>query len=102
MGDEYIKRRDVLIKLEIAYDMARLEQKLPISDLQHEVNLIKAADVQPVRHGRWIGITEYCKKNGYIPSGMGIYYWCSECDKEEQKTTDFCPNCGARMDGDTE
>lgn len=59
------------------------------------------ADVQPVKHGRWIGITEYCKKNGYIPSGMGIYYWCSECDKEEQKTSDYCPNCGARMDGDT-
>lgn len=59
------------------------------------------ADVQPVRHGRWIGITEYCKKNGYIPSGMGIYYWCSECGKEEKKTSDYCPNCGARMDGDS-
>lgn len=58
------------------------------------------ADVQPIKHGRWIGITEYCKKNGYIPSGMGIYYWCSECGKEEQKTSDFCPNCGARMDGE--
>lgn len=50
------------------------------------------------KHGRWIGITEYCKKNGYIPSGVGNYYWCSECDGAEQKPSDFCPNCGARMD----
>lgn len=61
-----------------------------------------AANVQPVKHGRWIGIYEYCEKNGCVPSGMGIYYWCSECDKAEQKTSDFCPNCGARMDGDAE
>lgn len=60
------------------------------------------ADVQPVKHGRWMGIYEYCEKNGYVPSGMGIYYWCSECDKAEQKTSDFCPNCGARMDGNPE
>lgn len=59
---------------------------------------IRNADV--LKHGRWIGIYEYCEKNGYVPSGMGIYYWCSECDKAEQKTSDFCPNCGARMDGD--
>lgn len=63
---------------------------------------IPAADVQPVKCGRWIGIYEYCEKNGYVPSGMGIYYWCSECNKSEQKKSDFCPNCGVRMDGDTE
>lgn len=72
------------------------------ADAMDFIDAIPAADVQPIKHGRWIGITEYCKKNGYIPSGMGIYYWCSECDKEEQKTSDFCPNCGARMDGDVE
>ena len=61
------------------------------------VKLVDAADVQPVKHGRWIGINEYCKKNGYIPSGMGIYYWCSECGKAEPKISDYCSSCGADM-----
>lgn len=67
-----------------------------------EFAIENAADVQPVKHGQWIGINEYCKKNGYIPSGMGVYYWCSECGKGETKISDYCPNCGARMDGDAE
>lgn len=58
---------------------------------------IELADVQPVRHGRWIGINEYCKMNGYIPSGVAVYYWCSECMNEQEKTSDFCPCCGADM-----
>lgn len=97
MGDEYIKRIDVLIKLEIAYDMARLDQKLPISDLQHEVNLIKAADVQPVKRGRWFHINN----DGFI--------YCSECNNEAywdtdygQQLFDYCPYCGAKMIKDGE
>jgi len=101
MGDEYIKRRDVLIKLEIAYDMARLDQKLPISDLQHEVNLIKAADIQPVKHGKWVLFASDC---------VGRAFYCSNCRKVT--TTDdfensplereeyYCPRCGADMRGE--
>jgi hypothetical protein len=59
-------------------------------------------DVQPVKHGRWIDIYEYCKVHDLRPSGLEVYYWCSKCDKAEKKTSDFCPNCGARMDGDKE
>lgn len=65
-------------------------------------NKIPAADVQPVKRGRWIDIYEYCKMTGCEPSGVGAYHWCSECMKAEEKTGDFCPNCGAdmRQDGD--
>lgn len=58
-----------------------------------------AADVQPVKHGRWIDIYEYCKALDLRPTGLQVYYWCSECDKAEKKTSDFCPNCGADMIG---
>ena len=48
---------------------------------------LSAADVSPVRHGRW--------KNG----GNGLYDTCSACDKEIYLAIpmNYCPNCGARM-----
>ena len=51
-----------------------------------------AADVEPVRHGKWL-----INSDGYYP-------YCSEC-KEEPKSgimTHYCPNCGAKMDKEDE
>ena len=42
-----------------------------------------------VKHGRWI-------KCGDVYSDGD--YECSECHKREWSDTDYCPNCGARMD----
>ena len=54
------------------------------------IRYMDAADVAPVRHGRWL---------------CGDYYdigdVCSECDCDSQMTHPsyrYCPNCGARMD----
>ena len=47
----------------------------------------QAADVEPVRHGRW-------KQARYTEAPL---YICSECDKPEYKRHKFCPNCGAKM-----
>ncbi len=54
-----------------------------------------AADVEPVRHGRW-------------ETSSGLYS-CSECgitcpydvqaDVIEYWACNYCPNCGAKMDG---
>ena len=63
----------------------------------NEIMRFPRADVQPIRRGRWIDIHEYCKMNGYIPSGVAVYFWCSECMNEQEKTSDFCPCCGADM-----
>ena len=54
-----------------------------------------SADVAPVRHGRWIEHKHF-HHDHYIDST----YECSECKVEEPLTSDYCPNCGARMDGD--
>lgn len=52
-----------------------------------------AADVAPVRHGRWIDN----KANGYKWA-----FVCSLCGYVDGHPFDnrhnFCPNCGARMD----
>lgn len=53
-----------------------------------------AADVEPVRHGRW-----------QTHLGWGWVWRCSCCEykmgrKEFFKIKrDYCPNCGAKMDG---
>ena len=65
----------------------------------------KAADVAPVRHGRWeciyddsTGETDitcsYCKNTRTI-KGCFVSTDGKPCYFED----DYCPNCGARMDG---
>lgn len=88
--NDYIKRKDVI---NITAETGALET-------QNRVRELPAENVQPVKHGRWIDIYEYCESRGLRPSGLEVYHWCSECDKAEKKTSDFCPKCGARMDGD--
>ena len=56
------------------------------------VSKIPAADVAPVVHSKW----EICC-DGYYP-------YCKRCRNEPQGRvmTQFCPNCGAKMDIDKE
>ena len=46
---------------------------------------------EPVKRGKW-----KINSDGYYP-------YCSECKGEpgSGKMTDYCPNCGARMDGES-
>ena len=51
------------------------------------------ADVAPVVHGRWIEHKKYI---------FGTMYDCSVCDNrilDNGHAWNYCPNCGARMDG---
>lgn len=52
------------------------------------------ADVQEVKHGKWI---DY----GWRNRGFDAFhiFKCSECNRGKIKTSRFCPNCGAKMDG---
>ena len=53
--------------------------------------------------GHWISHREHCEKLGVIPSGLGFYEWCSNCDcgidvmEWQRNNYNYCPNCGARM-----
>lgn len=69
-----------------------------------DIDVIKnapAADVQPVKHGRWItwddsGFTKCsCCNSEYYISDLQVV-------GDSEGFVDFCPNCGARMDGDSE
>lgn len=55
--------------------------------LKETLDNIPAADVQEVRRGKWEidDITAY---------------FCTKCGYWQPYTTPYCPNCGARMDGE--
>ena len=56
--------------------------------------LVPAADVQPVRHGRW---TKTIGENGVTSACR-----CNLCGFEDNRYSlfNYCPNCGAKMDGE--
>ena len=60
---------------------------------------IHAADVAPLRHGRWIDAYPDIE-----PNPMFMYGICSECGFEQaiSKYLNYCPNCGAKMDESTD
>ena len=69
-----------------------------------DIKYAPTVDADPVRHGRWVKMT------GMLPPEYHGHYECSECQwhmkgirnswtREEEMS--YCPNCGARMDGDT-
>ena len=60
---------------------------------KHIIQFFPAADVVPVRHGRWI---EKQKKDTF--AGYLYSYECSECGSVKQRKEPYCPNCGAKMD----
>ena len=50
------------------------------------IRYMDAADVAPLRHGRWLH-----RKNGVA--------YCSECEIDTvEDETEYCPNCGAKME----
>ena len=64
-----------------------------VDDMLDEVDCFQpAADVAPVRHGRWVEKEKY---------SFGIMYDCSLCENRILDTGHpwhYCPNCGAKMD----
>lgn len=67
-----------------------------VYDTVNRLRLIPAADVQPVRHGRW---TEKQVPDEEFFCGYHIELRCSCCDEEGLYMSPYCPNCGAKMDG---
>lgn len=59
------------------------------------VDTLLAEDVAEVRHGAWIEKQiplEWCEDD------VDIVFECSICKVETPFTSDYCPNCGTKMD----
>ena len=84
--DEYIKREEAIEWfMPYAHAGESIDADVVISDIKG----MKAADVAPVRHGRWLPQVV-----------LGQKAWdCSECKTLGSPHWKWCPVCGAKMDG---
>ena len=95
--DEYVNRE--LLKNRFAKRLVWLkkdihdEYSLGLYDgCEYDTKLIDeipAADVAPVVHGKWI----------MHDDEFGLTCECSACHIETMGDGNYCPNCGAKMDG---
>lgn len=53
------------------------------------IRYIDAADVTPVRHGRWLP---------FHSTAAGDIQYCSACEIGCTWKPNYCPNCGCKMD----
>lgn len=87
--DEYISRHEAIRAVQLSYGNYEATRKAIFE--------LPAADVAPVRHGRWKYNTDFqvwnCSECGENPhKGTGVVV-------SEENLPAYCPHCGARMDG---
>lgn len=118
--DEYISREEVL-NIAIQYcsddDGSCSKADVDLREMLDEIEALPAADVQPVKHGRWREKRIFYMKwipnddDDVNPDDVALESMteqkCSYCKRWTIKFThhielDYCPLCGARMGGDSE
>ena len=62
--------------------------------VQDMLDKVQAADVVEVKHGRWL------YKRCVVFDCTKDLYRCSECNTSWDAKSHYCPNCGAKMDGE--
>ena len=83
----YIKREDAIdAVLDVYYNTPDID--LSGERLEAAILNIPAADVVEVRHGRWL-----C-----VDTDTEQFFLCNRCKKKEYWESNYCPNCGAKMD----
>ena len=92
--DEYIERE---VATNVVCNILWKMNDLSTSVMAKALNSIPAADVAPVRHGRWVQVIVHIEfEDGFVDR---VEEYCSVCHEQNEKLcTYFCPNCGAKMD----
>ena len=90
---KYIEK-EVAVKIAEKYgltDGSVLGRHSGIADcIASEIATLPAADVVPVVHGKWMP---------FHSEAAGDIQYCSACEIGFDAKTDYCPHCGAKMDG---
>ena len=91
---EYIDREDAIAWfMPYAHAGESIDADVVISDIKG----MKAADVAPVRHARWVD--NHCTACGMMPMGDEMWKHCDFEPPRFEWFMDYCPICGCRMDG---
>ena len=61
---------------------------------------IEALKQPEQKKGKWLSHYEYLKREGFKPSGLITFWWCNQCEHGVEHATNFCPNCGAKIEGE--
>lgn len=69
--------------------------------LMYDIDELPAADVVHVVHAEY-RLDGFCTNCGYRADVQSIGFNCTGGTRIEYKRTKFCPECGAKMDGDME
>lgn len=67
------------------YHLPNGDIAIPIIDIEHA----PIVDAAPVKHGKWF-------------DKGSLSCRCSKCGCKNGRESKFCPNCGAKMEGDDE
>lgn len=80
------------IELETLLERAEYDNNYRLVIPAEAIKAVPAADVAPVVHGRWV--THY-RSGTAVAEG----YVSTCCDMWNNRKSNYCPNCGAKMDG---
>ena len=97
---DYIRRDIVLEIINTVNDTGGFAGYADYCTLFDTIDTMPAADVQPIRHGRWIDCTFY---DPYEKSyEQNFEYKCSCCGhmiyNKPNDDNQYCGHCGAKMD----
>lgn len=89
MKDEYVRKQNAVDALEEKehepwYLHKDLEWMSGVVEAKDVIKSLEPADVVPVKHGMW------------IPYRCDMYE-CSKCRAWKKDDSDYCPDCGAKM-----
>ena len=122
MSNDYIKRedaKDAVINVVGRESIARYLDEMSkhfstkdndyydaLMDAEDAIDDLPSADVAPVRHGMWVDVDRMQMHDLHGVLTWGNSFMCTECSfktfavEGHMAQYRYCPNCGARMDGD--
>ena len=95
------KQIDIIRDLLVEFDEMGFVQSIPVPD--HEAYAIKwrAEITKALEEYFKESVGEWEKRTFIIFDSEKVGYRCSECNTTWDANTNYCPNCGAKMKGDS-